>query len=422
MEKPKILFVIPWLPYPLKSGGHQAIFNGIYAIKDDFDIYISFPFINEEKYKEESNAFLKIVPNVHLLPLKKRESKQNSEYPLWYRIASIIKNSIQVIIEKNGLGDEQNDEYVMCTKWIKSITPLSELWLNHVTKICQDHQFDIIQVEMPWFVSQILSLPKGPKKVFVHHELGLVRRGLEQNNYPNNEYVKACKSFADMAEIGLLNMYDAVITLSSIDKQKMIEHGVSVPVYDSFAIVNQSKEIFFEKTDGMHLSFVGPDTHSPNFVGITWFLENCWFALREININYRLSIIGNWSQEHITEYTAKYPNVEFLGFVDNLGDSIRGTIMIVPITIGSGIRMKILEACSIGVPFVSTSVGAEGIPVEDGKDCFIADNPKSFVEKLYKLRDVALQKRFVENAHNMILDNYSIEALRKNRLEIYSRI
>ena len=172
----------------------------------------------------------------------------------------------------------------------------------------------------------------------------------------------------------------------------------------------------------MHLSFVGPDTHSPNFVGITWFLENCWFALREININYRLSIIGNWSQEHITEYTAKYPNVEFLGFVDNLGDSIRGTIMIVPITIGSGIRMKILEACSIGVPFVSTSVGAEGIPVEDGKDCFIADNPKSFVEKLYKLRDVALQKRFVENAHNMILDNYSIEALRKNRLEIYSRI
>ena len=88
--------------------------------------------------------------------------------------------------------------------------------------------------------------------------------------------------------------------------------------------------------------------------------------------------------------------------------------MIVPITIGSGIRMKILEACSLGIPFVSTSVGAEGIPVVDGENCYIADTPEAFIDKLQKMRNPAIQKKFVENSRNMVLTNYSKEALRKS--------
>ena len=117
----------------------------------------------------------------------------------------------------------------------------------------------------------------------------------------------------------------------------------------------------------------------------------------------------------------KYKNIEFLGFVDSLADNIKGTVMIVPITIGSGIRMKILEASSIGVPFVSTTVGSEGIPVVDGENCYIADTPKLFVDKLISLQDERIQSKFVENAHSMILKFYSREALRRNRLEIYKQ-
>ena len=96
--------------------------------------------------------------------------------------------------------------------------------------------------------------------------------------------------------------------------------------------------------------------------------------------------------------------------------------MIVPITIGSGIRMKILEASSLGVPFVSTSVGAEGLPVENGKNCFIADDKEMFVNCILKLQDTTIQEKFIENAHTMILEKFSIKALRENRLDIYKHV
>lgn len=407
----------------------MALFNGIVAIKDDFDIYIAFKVYDDDTYEENKRGFLELVPNAHLYPLLREDriAVQKSEFPLWYRLASHLKAFIQNCIKKRNSGSVtniagMNEENAMPSSWIYSVSPLDKLWLDHISKICGEHHFDIIQVEMPWLISQILALPKESKKIFVHHELGFVRRNLEIEPYINNEYVKSCKSFADMAEIGMLNMYDGVITLSTIDKDKLIVHDVTVPVYASFSVVNVSQEVYRGKIDGKHLTFVGPDSHSPNFIGITWFLDNCWPLLLSKDDNYRLSIIGEWNKEHIEEYSQKYTNIEFLGFVDSLADNLKGTVMIVPITIGSGIRMKILEASSIGVPFVSTTVGSEGIPVFDGENCYIADTPELFVDKLISLQDEHIQSKFVNNAHSMILKYYSREALRRNRLEIYKQI
>ena len=94
--------------------------------------------------------------------------------------------------------------------------------------------------------------------------------------------------------------------------------------------------------------------------------------------------------------------------------------MIVPITIGSGIRMKILEAASRGVPFVTTTVGVEGIPVENGVHCFVADTPGDFFEAVVKLQDTELRRRFAVNANQLVKKCFSVEALRKNRLDIYN--
>ena len=96
--------------------------------------------------------------------------------------------------------------------------------------------------------------------------------------------------------------------------------------------------------------------------------------------------------------------------------------MIVPINIGSGIRMKILEGTSRGIPFISTTVGAEGIPVKDGEHCFITDDPDTFVNDIIKLQDTELQIKFVKAANDMVNECYSVKALRKNRLEIYQKI
>ena len=417
MDRKSILFIIPWLPYPLKSGGHQALFNGIYAVRNDFEVHIAYEAENDDDYLNNEEEFLELIPNAHLYPFFYDSYNQ---YPYWLRIAYRVKAFIKKLLgRENGKADKVN---VACASWLNSVLPLREAWLEHVSIVCNKNHFDIIQIEMPWFISQILTLPQESRKVFVHHELGFVRRELEQKQFEKNEYVNACRTFADKAEIGLLNMYDAVVTLSPIDKEKLLSNGVNVPVYSSFAIINLQNTIDFRIIDGKCLSFVGPSSHSPNYIGISWFLENCWYNLKKMDASYRLKVIGNWEEECIKDLSSRYSDVKFVGFVDNLEDEIKGTIMIVPITIGSGIRMKILEACSIGVPFVSTSVGAEGIPVVSGTHCYIADNPDDFVSSLVKLQQISIQKNFVCKAREMVEKNYSKDALRNNRLNIYSDI
>ena len=415
-----ILFIIPWLPYPLSSGGHQALFNGIASVAGDYDVYIAYNARDNEEYHKNAEEFLQLIPGVHLLPMMEEAL---AIFPWWYQLASKVKHATKKTIGiKESSSQVICNENKMCSWWIKTVSPLNKNWLEHIDRICSEHHFDIIQVEMPWMVSQILTLPKDSKKIFVHHELGFVKRELELKAYKNCQYVQACKSFADFAEIGLLNKYDAVVTLSTIDKEKLIDHGVTVPVYNSIATINKPIDSRLKIGDGKRLSFVGPKSSGPNYSGLIWFLENCWYRLLEVDNSYRLDIIGNWDKESVEEFTKKYPNITFLGFVEDLGAAIKGTVMIVPITVGSGIRMKILEASALGVPFVSTSVGAEGIPVEDGVNCYIADTPELFVDRLLKLRDTAIQKRFVENARKMGESNYSIKALRENRLAIYQEL
>ena len=155
-------------------------------------------------------------------------------------------------------------------------------------------------------------------------------------------------------------------------------------------------------------------------IGLTWFLDNCWGKLKDKD--YRLDIIGKWSLNKKEEIANKYSNVTFLGFVDNLQDAIKGGIMIVPITIGSGIRIKILEACSNGVPFVSTTVGAEGLPVKNGEHCFLADKPGDFVNSIIKLQDSHIYDKLQTKSRELVMKNFSFDALRENRIAIYMNL
>ena len=84
--------------------------------------------------------------------------------------------------------------------------------------------------------------------------------------------------------------------------------------------------------------------------------------------------------------------------------------------------MKILEAAANGVPFVSTQVGAEGLPFVSGKECFIADDPDTFVDGILRLQDSALANAFVQTARCRVQTQFSLAALKQNRCEILKSI
>lgn len=416
MTKRKILFILPWLPYPLNSGGKQAIYNGIAAIQKEMKIFITYPEdqgtvsdLEKQHFAESIDGDIKILPYL--------AAKKTTNWTIGERISGRIKR----ILDKACPPRPQHSNPY--NYWIEELLPKPKGFIDYITTIIEQYGIDIVQSEMLRNLAFVHTLPSSVKSVFVHHELGFVRHKLElaalhDDKYNGQAYAETSKAL----EIAQLNRYDCVITLSPIDSKKLKLAGVSTNVQDSFAIVKTHNVQIGDTTDSHSLTFVGPDIHTPNYLGINWFLENCWNLLLSQDPKYHLTIIGKWSVQNIADLTSKYPNLTFTGFVDSLEKALANTIMIVPITVGSGIRMKILEASSIGVPFISTSVGAEGIPAENGKDCLIADTPKDFVDAIMKMKNADLRVSCIQNAHHLVEQRYSMEALTSNRIKIYNSL
>lgn len=409
--KRKVLFVLPMLPYPLSTGGHQAIFNGFSSIKDDVDVFITYgvPFYNKRvaslKLLQSAAREVRVIPFVYN-PVK---GTLNFVFYLFYKIVNVLK-----------LSQKNIDFY--CSQIPLLFNVPKKEYTDFINDLIRTNKIDIVQLEMCGTLSHVLTLPSDVKKIFVHHELNFIARNLHIQQIGVTKTRLAYAELGKMLEIGLLNKCDAVITLSDIDKQKLLEQGVKSPIYTSFAVVNTTvSETTNSNYSNTTLSFVGPAS-AANTLSVKWFLENCWEKLLSQDSSYTLKIIGNWPEDKRNELNSKYKNIQFLGFVPNLSDALNDTIMIVPITVGSGIRMKILEAASLGIPFVSTTVGAEGLPFESGRDCFKADTPESFVKAIVDLKDKSLREKFAQNANAIVKEKYSIEALRKNRLEIYDKV
>ncbi len=403
---------MPDLPYPLTAGGWQALYNGIATIKDDVEAHLIYTDSSRDVKKTRREKLNNLLEGKVVFVRYQRPF-----FKSYFNICRFIRNYFANFFNITKRSKSYPFE-IMHEKY----DPVSQEYIDFINDYINKENIDIVQFEFLTELSKVLTLPPSVKKIFVHHEIGFVVNELLLKSVGHTDYRDAVIELSNMQEIGLLNRCDAIITLSEIDKKKLFDAGVNVPIYSSFAVVNTDKKITNTYESYNALSFIGPSHHSPNYIGIKWFLENCWEKILSHDSSYHLKIIGNWSEDKREEISKKYRNIEFAGFVENLADALNNTIMIVPITVGSGIRMKILEAASLGVPFVSTSVGAEGLPFECGKSCFLSDTPEDFVESILKLKDKALREKFAQNANAIVKEKYSMDALRKNRLNIYKNV
>lgn len=412
----KILFILPWLPYPLNSGGKQAIFNGIKAINKEVEIYITYPEDSQNTYESEKKSLSKeLKGNITILPFTIQNP--TAKKTIKERFIGRIHRELDKICPPRP---KHTNPY---SYWIEELLPKPKAFIDHVLSIIKQYDIEIVQCEMLRNLAFVHSLPSTVKTVFVHHEIGFVRHQLELESLTDDKFDgQAYMRSSQTLEISQLNCFDCIVTLSSIDSKKLIKAGVRTKIQDSFAIVNKCEHPQGASLHYNQLAFVGPDIHGPNYLGVKWFLENCWKKILAKDPSYHLTIIGKWTKQNIDAFVANYPNIAFLGFVENLEKALQDTIMIVPLTVGSGIRMKILEASNIGIPFVSTSIGAEGIPLISGTHCLIADSPDEFVDAIIQMQNKELRQTCIQNAHQLVEEHYSLSALTQNRLKIYDTL
>ena len=207
--------------------------------------------------------------------------------------------------------------------------------------------------------------------------------------------------------------------MTSVDKEELIKSGVKVPIYVSPAAVN-TPLLSYRGWNGK-IVFLGGYGHIPNQEGLNWFLNS---VVPNINWekypNVRIDIVGKgWSESMFTNLSDKV-KIYFHGFVEDLSSVMSGAIMIVPILSGSGMRMKILEASALGVPFVTTTVGVEGLDFVDKSSCLIADTTEAWVDALENLMNSeSLRFKLSESASLIYCEKYSVDALSKVRESVY---
>jgi glycosyltransferase involved in cell wall biosynthesis len=152
------------------------------------------------------------------------------------------------------------------------------------------------------------------------------------------------------------------------------------------------------------ITFVGAMDWEPNVDGVEYFCGEVWPSIKAEVPQARFRIVGRNPDRRVQKWASNSINgdgsIEVTGRVPSIVEHLRqSAVVIVPLRIGGGTRLKIYEAMATAKAVVSTTVGAEGLDVHHGRDIILADDPRSFAQAVIMLlRDRELRRRYEKAA------------------------
>ena len=159
------------------------------------------------------------------------------------------------------------------------------------------------------------------------------------------------------------------------------------------------------------LIFIGSFTHTPNVDAVLYFLNEVMPLIRTRTTGVKLSIIGNHVPQEILAMSGA--DVEILGYVPDTAPFLQSAyISIAPLRYGGGMKGKVGEAMSHGLPVVTTRFGAEGFGLTPGVHLLVADTPEKFADAIVRLlNDSNYYNELSEAGYRFITEHYSPQAM-----------
>ncbi len=295
-------------------------------------------------------------------------------------------------------------------------------------EILKENEFDIIQFE-GLFVVPYLDVVKTHSKAKVIYRAHNIefevweRIAMREQFRPRRKYLQFLARRLKHYETEQINRFHQVFAISEPDRQSIVRFGCETalevfPVALDFGkyVTNPSKTSF------PTLFHLGAMDWRPNKEGLEWFLDEIWPDIEKLNSELRFYIAGKNMQKEFFEYDSENLVVE--GEIFDAVEFINSkSIMIVPLLSASGMRVKIIEGMAMSKCIIATSMAAEGIMCEHGKDILIADTADEFYRSILQcITNPKKWREIGENARKTVERDHDINVISERMLKVYQKL
>jgi len=269
---------------------------------------------------------------------------------------------------------------------------ISKSYESELINLLREKEFDIIQLEGLYLCPYIPVIRENSSTAIAYRahniESEIWHRTAAISKIPKRWYLHDLAVRIENFERKQIDRYDLLIPITSRDGHILNSMGNSRPVHVAPAGVEP--ELFRAVKPGVEfpsLFHIGALDWAPNQEGLLWFIKNCWKILSEKHPDLRFYIAGRNAPAWLSS-KFNHPGIVFLGEVDDAYEFMGSkSVMVVPLLSGSGMRVKIIEGMALGKAIVTTTTGAEGLPVVSGEHLLIADHPTDFIANIGHLID-----------------------------------
>ena len=382
----KILFVPKEFPHGKVIGGPILVYNRIKYLSQNHKIGLA-SFIREEDRKY-LNTLEPYLDEIELIP-----------YPL-------LRNRFRKVYD---YFFSEVPPYMANTR--------SKEMKDMVARMTVRSGYDVVLAEysvMGQYLYRNHGINSRTKRVISCHESYTLarRRALELYGFFSREGYKSWLNLYRLKqyEFSMYRDADLLLTLTPQEKDRIlkIEPGLKIEVVPHGTDTERFSP-FGDNEKEVSVAFLGNYPHNPNADAVMFFIRKIWPDIKLRIKGIKFYIIGRGPTEEILAEAHKDPDIIVTGEVDDVRDHLKkAMVFIAPLRLGYGFRGKILEAMSMGIPVVTTSLGAEGLVVRNMENIIIADQPDAFSDAVVKLlSDRGLYTRISKNSRTTIEEYFS---------------
>ena len=393
----KILFLSPTVPFPLTDGGRIRVFNLLKQIAQKSD--------------------------VTLLALETQPTDAEG-------VAQLQQLGIQVHLVRNAPTLPRLSLGTLVTAFLKR-QPITvaryalPAYRQKFRDLIASENFDLVHYEM-FHTAQFrtdTNLPGVLSQQNVDSAIWRRLCGETINPFYKFAYWTQQRAFQRYERV-LSPKFEAVTCTSDIDAAVFQRHCAE----DIIEIIPNGVDVAHYQPDFSaealaHLIYIGSMDWYPNEDAVAFFADEVLPRIQEKVRNVQFSIVGGNPSVRV-QRLAEREGIVVTGRVPEIKPYFaEATVFVVPLRIGSGTRLKILEALAMGKAIVSTSVGAEGLDLKDGGEIFIADEPNAFADAVTRLlTDPTLRRRIGENGRARVERDYDWRSIGEKLHNLYTKI